>query len=107
MSYSVDRVAWAQRPFLDQMANIGSEVGRTIAAKQAGNDERATQALVRALDLFDATVEQLVRTKSPRLKEVLRAKEQFVAVYTVATGRAATDSLQYFHDFGMAARMHR
>ena len=105
--YQVDRTTWQERSFIDQMANIGSEVGRSLEAKQVGKPDRSQQAMLRALDLFDATTEQLVRDHSPKTKEVLRAKEVFLAAYIFDSDSGAIEVLKYFFEFSLAARLHQ
>ena len=101
-SYNVDRDRWRRLSLLEQMGNIGSEVGRTIKAKKRGDDFEP--ALIRALDLFDATVEPLIADKSHRAKEVLRARDQFLhALYT----REDDKIEEYFMQFALAARRGR
>ena len=73
--YSFDYERWRSRSFLEQMANIAAEVGRTFSAKRRGDEEAMTGALYRGLDLIDATAEILAEQKSPRLRELLRARE--------------------------------
>ena len=51
-----DKDKWAAMDFISQMANIGSEVGRTLKWKQKGNTALAKNAFIRALDLFDLTI---------------------------------------------------
>ena len=75
-----DRERWRSRSFLEQMANIAAEVGRTFSAKRRGDEEAMTGALYRGLDLIDATAEILVEQKSPRLRELLRAREIFAGL---------------------------
>jgi len=58
------------------MGKIGTEAGRTLKLKREGEDFQA--ALLRALDLFDATVELLIINKSHRTREVLLARDQFL-----------------------------
>lgn len=55
--HEVDRGRWARMTILEQTGNISSEVGRSLNAHRSGDVERFDQALSRALDLFDATVE--------------------------------------------------
>lgn len=38
--YQVDRARWAELAILEQMGNIGSEVGMAIAAHRNGKTER-------------------------------------------------------------------
>lgn len=102
MSYQVDRQKWAAMTIFEQMGNIGSEVGRSFKAQRTGADFEP--ALVRALDLFDATTEGLIAKRSPRAKEVLRARDQFLsALYDQPDPKLE----QYFMDFAIAARLHR
>ncbi len=65
---------WGSRPLADQLGNIGSEVGRAINAKAAGNATRFDGALERALDLFDLTLAD-DRWSGPRRREIARARE--------------------------------
>ena len=44
---------WQKKSFLEQMANIGSEVYRAINWKNKGNGEYAQLAFERSLELFD------------------------------------------------------
>lgn len=94
-----DKVKWQSQSIFYQMGNIGSEVGRALSAKRRGDEVAMNGALYRGLDLIDATAEQLAREKSPRLREVLRAREQFVSL---------DDTLEsYFMNFAAAARSSR
>jgi hypothetical protein len=56
------------------------------------------------LDLFDATVELLVRNKSHRTKEVLRARDQFLQALFVADDPSIET---WFMQFAIAARLNR
>ncbi len=69
------RPSWAKFSLVEQMANIGSEVGRALRAK--GNQPRYWGAVARALDLFYLTIED-PRWKG-RLREILRVRELFAA----------------------------
>ena len=80
-NYEIDRERWAQLSIFEQMGNIGAEVGRAVNATRAGKDKRAQGAIDRAVDLLDATVEVLVAQGSPRVKEVLRAREEFLRLF--------------------------
>lgn len=63
---------WQKLSLLEQMGNIGSEVGRTIRATDP-NQRRA--AAYRALELFDLTIKD-TRWRN-RGSEVARAREVF------------------------------
>jgi hypothetical protein len=104
---TVDLERWRQFSLLDQMANIASEVGRTMNARRAGDEQRFWAALQRALDLFEATTLTEMHRHPHRLKEVGRAKEEFVRI-------AAADEFDdgearrleaYFMHFALASRV--
>lgn len=66
---------WGKMPLAEQLANIGSEVGR--AAKWQGRDEKIFDgAVARALELFDLTLKDS-RWRGSRLLELGRLKEVF------------------------------
>jgi hypothetical protein len=95
---------WHTMSLMEQLGNIGSEVGRAVRAKAQGNLERMTSALERALELFDLTTED--PRLSGRLKEILRARE---VVCDFLVGDNDYDSTAasldaYFLPFAMAAR---
>lgn len=107
--HSMNRERWSKLSIFEQMGNIGSEVGRSITAKRRGDDEAFDGALDRALDLFNATAEVLVEQHSPRVREVLRARDQYLQLFY-----GDTDSFddapaleKYFMQFAIAARSQR
>ncbi len=105
-SFQIDRQRWAGMTIFEQMGNIGSEVGRTIKAKESGDTGRFEAALTRALDLFSATVEVLINQKSARVREVLIAREQFLSLFFGGLDDALGVE-KYFMQFAIAARLNR
>lgn len=104
-SYEIDRERWAQLSIFEQMGSIGAEVGRAVNATRAGKDRRANTAIDRAVDLLDATVEVLVAQRSPRVKEVLRAREEFLRLFFDGTFEEDADNIvRYFNLFALVAR---
>ena len=104
-SYEIDRERWAQLSIFEQMGNIGAEVGRAVNATRAGKEKRAQGAIDRAVDLLDATVEVLVAQGSPRVKEVLRAREEFLRLFFDGTFEEDADNIvRYFNLFAIVAR---
>lgn len=104
-SYQVNRADWSNYSIFEQMGNIGSEVGRAINAHRLGNTRREQGAIDRALDLFDATIEALAKEKSPRLREVLLAREEFARLFYDGTFNSDADALErYFMNYAVAAR---
>jgi hypothetical protein len=105
-SYTVDRNRWSQMNIFEQMGNIYSEVGRSFNARRTGNREKENMATLRALDLFDATVDSLIQKKSIKAREVLRAKDQFLSnLYDKEFNEKNASSLEkYFLEFAVASR---
>ena len=104
--YKFPRERWAQLTFSEQMGNISSEVGRAIIAHRNGNEMRKNRAIDRAIDLFSATVEVSIGTpRSYRLKEVLRARDEFLRLFFDDTfDHDAANIDRYFTGFAFAAR---
>ena len=68
---SLSEGRWFEMSFIEQLANIGSEINRIIKAK---NDKvKSESAVLRSLELIDLTIQDK-RFKSS-LKEILRARE--------------------------------
>ena len=109
LPYAVDRDHWANLDIFNQMGNIYSEVGRSLKTMDRIDSEEHRAVVSRAIDLFDATVESLVKKKSAKAREVLRAKEVYLDLVN-DTG-ASNESLQsldrYFMQFAVAARLSR
>lgn len=97
-----DSRAWARMDMFNQMGNIGSEVGRALAAKRQGQEDRMQAAFARGLDLIDLTAELWAKERSPRLRELLIAREQFAR--SVATDEIDNTLEDYFMQFAVAAR---
>ena len=66
---------WERMTLMEQLANIGSEVGRFFSSKQLEKEQRAQIALERALELFDMTLADSKNRQ--RYKEIARAREMF------------------------------
>ncbi len=102
--YHVNRSKWYAMSIFEQMGNIYSEIGRTFQSVKLHDNRRTAPAFERALDLFEATAEQLASQKSPRLREVLRAKEIFVSEFL---NNIPTSLDSYFMQFAVAARLRQ
>ena len=70
------REDWKTHSITYQMGNIGSEVSRSLKWTEKGNEERATKAIDRALELFDFTIEAN-KDNHARLSEILIARDEF------------------------------
>lgn len=98
---------WMTFTLPEQLANIGSEVGRATRAHSAGNAPRATAALERALELFDLTLAD--DRWHGRRRELCRARE-VVCDFLVGDNDAGStaESLEaYFLPFASVAREGR
>jgi len=94
---------WNSLSFFEQMANIGSEVERTIKWKEKGNIEYSRTAFERALELLDLTIVDKKNIK--RLKELTRLRET-LADYFVFENiyKSSSKSFQnYFYVFNYSA----
>lgn len=105
--YTIDRSRWARLTIFEQMGNIYSEVGRSFNAKKRQDDASYQQAVTRAIDLFDATTASLVSQRSPKTKEVLRAKEEFLHTCETMQPNEIQSLDRYFMQFAIAARLNR
>ena len=110
MSYQHKELAggrWKQLSFMEQMANIGSEVERALNWKQKHNIVYSQQAFERALELLDLTLGSI--RGFPRLKEVARLREAVVDYFsgTNQFGSSQESWRKYFFSFLYAARKKR
>ncbi len=97
---------WNQLSFLEQMANIGSEVERALNWRAKQNFDYSQKAFERALELVDLTLDGV--TGRARLKELARAREAMVDFFAGSNQSASTETSwrRYFSPFTYAARRH-
>lgn len=93
--------------FLQQMANIGSEVSRTINWRTK-NADYSRMALERALELLDLTIAD-PKNHSSRLKELIRLREAMADYFYFGNEYGSTDKSwqNYFNAFAHAASIGR
>ena len=97
----IDREKLAGLSLVEQMGNIGAEVGRAIQSR--GKQARCEGAIDRALDLFSATAEC---HSGRRLREILRARDEFLSLFYGDS--SDYDGIErYFYHFAIAARRGR
>lgn len=98
---------WKSLSFVEQMANIGSEVGRTAKWVQKAKPSMAEGAFVRALELIDLTL-KYGRLDSPfrgtMLKELCKIREYFCNAYEMSDTEFLMWLDKYFGDFALAQR---
>ncbi|MFA5777583.1 MAG: hypothetical protein WC906_04040 [Parcubacteria group bacterium] len=95
---------WNSLSFLEQMANVGSEVERALKWKEKSNAEYSQLAFDRALELLDLTISD--EKNRLRLKEILRLREMLADyfVFSNAYNSAGKNFQNYFYSFTFAAR---
>jgi len=98
---------WSRLSFCEQMANIGSEVGRAINWRKKGNPDYSRLAFERALELLDLTIED--KTNLKRLREIVRLREVLADYFAFDNIYGSTDENvnNYFLAFNYAARVGR
>lgn len=97
---------WGRLSFLEQMANIGSEVERALTWQAKDNAAYSQKAFERALELVDLTLDSA--TGPARFKELARVREA-IADYFVGTNQFKSTPLswkKYFLFFAYAVRSH-
>ncbi len=97
---------WQNLSFFEQMANIGSEIERTIKWKNKGNKLYSDQAFQRALELLDLTIAD--KKNELRLRELLRVREILADYFFFNNEYKSTDKAwqNYFYAFTFAARAY-
>ncbi len=95
---------WSKLSFLEQMANIGSEVERALNWRAKKNADYSQKAFERTLELIDLTLENNINFS--HLKEIARMREAIVDYFFGANQFMSTDVLwkKYFSHFTYAAR---
>lgn len=101
------RERWFRFSLIEQMANIGTEVGRTLKWRKLGKEETGQQAFERALELFYLTIED--PKNSRRLKELVRVRSGFADYYAGINEFGLTERWleDYFYQCCYAAAMQR
>ncbi len=108
MTYEHQNLAegkWNKIPFFEQMANIGSEVFRTISWKKK-NIDYSNKAFDRTLELLDMTIED--SKNRGRLKELVRLREVLTDYFVFDNEYKSNDELwqKYFYAFNYVARIN-
>jgi len=98
---------WFKLSLLEQMANIGSDVERTISWKNKSDLAYSHQAFERALELIDLTVAD--PKNKGRRREILRTREALVDHFVCDNEYNSTDESwqNYFYAFNYAAALQR
>lgn len=100
---------WYTYSLAEQLGNVGSEVGRALKRRQEADADRFGFAFDRALKLLDLTAGDQRWKHSPKLREILRAREVLCDFLCGGNQYGSTpDALErYFSQFAYAARKDR
>jgi hypothetical protein len=98
---------WNKLSFIEQMANIGSEVERALNWQAKHNAAYAQKAFERSLELIDLTLDSA--KGFPRLKEVARLREAIAGYFSGDNQFQFTDASlrKYFLNFAFAVRRNQ
>ena len=107
MSYQHKDLAagrWDKLTFVEQMANIGSEVERALNWRIKKNTDYAQKAFERALELIDLTLDN--DKNYAHLKEITRMREAIVDYFFGVNQFMSSESSwrNYFLPFTYASR---
>lgn len=98
---------WFTFTFVEQMANVGSDVGRALNWKAKNNLPNSQKAFERALELLDLTL--MDRKNKGRFREVARVREALVDFLVGKNEYSSTQEIwnKYFLQCAVAARKGR
>jgi len=98
---------WQQLSLVTQLANIGSEVARSIKWKNLHDEDSFRLAFERMLELIDLTIAD--PKNRHRLKEVVRAREMLIDYLMYDNIYHSTDEqwLKYFNAFAVLSNNQR
>ena len=96
---------WKELSFVQQMANVGSELERAIKWKNKNKPERSQLAFFRALELMDFTITD--KKNIGRLGELCRTREVLVDYFFANNKYGSSDVLwqKYFRAFNWYANL--
>ncbi len=96
---------WHTFSLCAQMANVGSEIERTINWSRKGNLRYKEMSFFRALELLDLTLRD--PKNRGRLREIARVKEALVDHFLYRNEYNSTEKewQKYFLEFNHAARL--
>lgn len=97
---------WFEMPLVEQMANVGSEIERTIAWRDR-NARNSMAAFERGLELLDLTIADPRHRR--RLRELVRVREVLADHFVFDNAYGSTDESwrRYFHAFTYASALRR
>ena len=98
---------WPSLPLVEQLANVGSEIERSLSWASRGNPEYSQKALERGLELLGLTISdpkhQGRRRELTRLREILL--DYFLGDNEF--GSSPENWHSYFHPYAMAVSIRK
>lgn len=107
VNWTIDIDRWAAMPLMEQMANIGSEVGRARKWLVKDKPQLAEGAYYRGLELVDATIRSgrsNMASRSCLLMELCRARDLFSEAFLNYDLDSMCYLEKYFGQFASAIR---
>ena len=95
---------WKQMGFMEQLANVGSEVSRASNWKKKYREDYALNSFERALELLDLTIKYSPRY--PATRELCRVREEMCKHFFDSNMDEFEKLNNYFLPFALAARKH-
>lgn len=98
---------WFKLSTIEQLANIGSEVERTISWRKKNNLPYSQMAFERCLELLYLTIED--KKNRMRLGELIRVKEMLLDYFMSDNKYHSNDKnwQKYFYEFTYASRLKK
>lgn len=98
---------WFQLSLMEQLANVGTDIQRTINWRNKGNKEYSDAAFDRAIELLDCTIAD--PKHKGRLKELLCVREALADYFLFDNEYKSSDKLwhDYFYCFNYAAAIQK
>ena len=103
LHYNLSKEEWFFLPITEQIANIGTEIGRTINWKSK-DAKKSAAAFDRALELLDLTIEDK-KNHGSSLRELCRLKAALVDYFMGKNEYGSSETLwnNYFYFFNNIA----
>lgn len=97
---------WFELPLVEQLANVGSEIERTISWR-GRNERNSTAAFERGLELLDLTIADPRHRR--RLRELVRVREALADHFVFENSYGSTDESwrRYFNAFTYASALRK
>lgn len=98
---------WQSFSLLEQLANVGSEIERTLNWAAKNNPDYSRMAFERGLELLGLTIAD--PRHRHRLKELTRLREVLLDYFVGENqfGSAESSWRSYFHPYGMAVALKK